>query len=97
MLVIRRWALRMIAQEAPGDRGLAVVGWPDDQQVPGPDAAGLGIQEAPEQSEGLTRAGVADPAIGWQARQTLVCRQQGQVARFRTEMRHVHRVLTTAR
>ncbi len=97
MLVVRRRALRMIAKEAPGDRGLAVVGGPDDQQVAGPDAAGLGVQEAPEQRDSLARPRVADPAIGGQARQALVCRQQGQITRLGAEMRHVHRLLTIAR
>ena len=73
-----------------GDRRLPIVGWSDDQELAGPDAAGFLRQHALEQRDRLACSRVANPAIGGHARQTFGRGQQSQVSRLGAEMRHVH-------
>ena len=72
----------MIVEETFGDRRFPIIGWSDDQEVAGPDTAGLLRQHAPEQRDRLACSRVANPTIGGHARQTFGRGQQGQVTRL---------------
>lgn len=63
VLAILRRALWVGSNETFGDRGFPIVGWSDDQEVAGPDTAGLLRQHALEQRERLACSRVANPAM----------------------------------
>src|SRR5512147_359480 len=82
--------LPMRPDEMLRDGGLAVVSRPDHEQIARSNAAGLAREQPLQQSDRLVRPGIADPAVGRQAGQTLRPGQGREFVDLCAEVRQIH-------